>query len=55
MEAGHLKPDTDPEQLVSEINGIILVLLHDARFLRDARAPDRAAAAWQRLLTSYRT
>jgi hypothetical protein len=55
MEAGHLKPDTDPEQLVSEVNGIILVLLHDARFLRDARAPDRAAAAWQRLLTSYRT
>ena len=54
MEAGHLKPDTDPEQLVSEVNGIILVLLHDARFLRDARATDRAAAAWQRLLTSYR-
>lgn len=55
VEAGHLKPDTDAEQLVSEVNGIILVLLHDARFLRDARATDRAAAAWQRLLATYRT
>lgn len=53
VESGHLKPDTDPEQLVSEINAIILVLLHDARFLRDPRATDRAAATWQRLLATY--
>lgn len=55
MDAGHLKQDTDPEQLVSEINALILVLLHDARFLRDPKAVDRARASWQRLLASYRT
>jgi len=54
VEAGQLKPDTDADQLVAEINGIILVLLHDARFLRDARAADRALASWQRLLQTYR-
>jgi AcrR family transcriptional regulator len=54
MEAGHLKADTDPEQLVSEINALILVLLHDARFLRDTKATDRAVSSWQRLLASYR-
>jgi AcrR family transcriptional regulator len=55
VEAGHLKPDTDPEQVVSELNALILVLLHDIRFLRDARAPERAIATWQRLLSTYRT
>ena len=53
MEAGHLKKNTDPEQLVSEINALILILLHDARFLRDARATDRALASWQRLRSTY--
>jgi AcrR family transcriptional regulator len=53
VEAGHLKPDTDPEQLVSEINALILVLLHDIRFLREPRAADRAVASWKRLLSTY--
>ena len=55
VEAGHLKPDTDPEQLVSEINAFILVLLHDIRFLRDPRAADRAFATWRRLLATYQS
>ena len=54
VEAGHLKPDTDPEQMVGEINSLAIGLLHDARFLRDARAAERTAATWQRLLQSYR-
>jgi hypothetical protein len=54
VETGELKADTDPAQLVSEINGLIMALLHDARFLRDARAADRAVLTWQRLLASYR-
>jgi hypothetical protein len=29
-------------------------LLHDARFLRDPQAADRATQTWQRLLSSYR-
>lgn len=53
LEAGHLQPDTDPAQLASEISGIAIALLHDARFLRDPRAGERALASWQRLVRSY--
>lgn len=54
IEAGHLQPDTDPDQLVSEINALALGLIHDARFLRDARAAERAQATWLRLLATYK-
>jgi len=54
VETGDLKPDTDPEQLVSEVSSLAIGLLHDARFLRDPRAAERAVATWQRLLQSYR-
>ncbi|QJW83284.1 TetR/AcrR family transcriptional regulator [Ramlibacter terrae] len=53
MEAGHLKADTDPEQLVSEVSALAMGLIHDARFLRDARAAERARATWVRLRQSY--
>ena len=53
METADLKPDTQPEQLVGEIYGLAIALLHDARFLRDPNAADRARATWQRLLKSY--
>ncbi len=53
IEAGHLKPDTVPEQVVGEIYGLVIGLLHDARFLRDPTAAARATATWQRLLQSY--
>ncbi|RYY79996.1 MAG: TetR/AcrR family transcriptional regulator, partial [Comamonadaceae bacterium] len=53
LDAGHLKPDTDPEQLVSEISALAMGLLHDTRFLRDPRAADRAQATWVRLRQSY--
>jgi len=53
IEAGHLQPDTDPDQLVSEINSLALGLIHDARFLRDSRAAERAQATWLRLLATY--
>jgi hypothetical protein len=55
VETGELKPDTEPAQLVGEIYGLVIGLLHDARFVRDPRAADRAALTWQRLLASYRT
>ena len=54
IDAGHLKPDTDPEQLVAEASSLVLGLVHDARFLRDPRAADRAQATWQRLLAAYK-
>ena len=54
IEAGHLKPDTDPEQLVSEVCALVLGLIHDTRFLRDPRAAERAQATWRRLLDTYK-
>lgn len=54
IDAGHLRADTDAEQLVSEIYALTLGLIHDARFLRDTRAAERAQATWQRLLSTYR-
>ena len=53
VEAGHLQADTDAEQLVAEIYALSMGLLHDARFLRDPRAAERAQASWKRLLKSY--
>ena len=55
MEAGHLKADTDPEQLVAEISAIAMALVHDTRFLRDARAAERSQRTWERLLKTYQT
>src|SRR5690349_5208327 len=55
VECGHLKADTDPEQLVAEMSGLVMGLLHDARFLRDARAFDRAQLTWARLLKTYQS
>ena len=53
IEAGHLQADTDAEQLVSELYGLVVGLVHDARFLRDPRAAERAQRTWDRLLTTY--
>jgi AcrR family transcriptional regulator len=54
IEAGHLKADTDAEQMVSEMSALALGLIHDTRFLRDPRAAERAQATWQRLLQTYK-
>jgi AcrR family transcriptional regulator len=54
VETGELRADTDAAQVVSEINGLIMGLLHDARFLRDPQAADRAKQTWRRILSSYR-
>lgn len=53
VEVGHLRPDTDPEQLVGEINSLAIGLVHDVRFMRDPRAAERAQATWERLLRTY--
>jgi AcrR family transcriptional regulator len=55
IEAGHLKPDTDPEQVVGEICGLAMALVHDTRFLRDPRAAERAQLTWARLLKTYQS
>ncbi len=53
IDAGHLKPDTDPEQLLFEMGSLFVGLMHDARFLRDPRAGERMWAAWLRLAGTY--
>ncbi|MBX3621670.1 MAG: TetR/AcrR family transcriptional regulator [Rhizobacter sp.] len=50
IEAGHLRADIDPEQLVFELDGLFVALMREARFLRDPRAADRAWAAYERLI-----
>ncbi|MDP1742834.1 MAG: TetR family transcriptional regulator [Polaromonas sp.] len=54
IEVGHLSADTDAEQLVAEISALAMGLLHDARFLRDQRAAERAQSSWLRLMKSYK-
>ena len=46
----HLGADTDAEQLLFEMHGIVLALHHDARFLRHAGAEARARSAFERVL-----
>ena len=53
IEAGHLPPDTPPDQLVGEMYCLVMGLLHDVRFLRDPQAAQRTEASWARLLKSY--
>jgi len=54
IEVGHLRPDTDAEQLVYEMYGLILALHHDARFLRMPGSVDRARRGFERLIENYR-
>lgn len=50
LDAGHLRPELEADQLVYEMDALFTGLMRDARFLHDARAPERAWTAWQRLL-----
>lgn len=54
MELKHLHTDFDAEQLVFEMHGLILALHHDARFLRNPGAVERARAGFERLIENYR-
>jgi AcrR family transcriptional regulator len=54
IDCGDLKADTDAQQLVYEMYGMILALHHDARFLRIPGAIDRARRGFERLIENYR-
>ena len=54
IDAGDLRADTDAEQLVFEMYGLILALHHDARFLRMPGAVERARRGFERLIENYR-
>lgn len=53
IEEGHLRPDTDALQMLFEIHGLILALHHDARFLRQTGAIERAKRAFERIVSDY--
>jgi AcrR family transcriptional regulator len=55
MEEGHLRPDTDPEQLAYEIYSLVIGLVHDRRFFRDEEAPRRVQRAYSRLISTYKS
>ena len=55
IEAGHLHSDSDPDQIVFEIDGLFIALMRETRFLRDPRAADRARRAYHRLVDSLAT
>ncbi len=52
---GHLRADTDPRQMLFELHGLILVLHHDARFLRIPGALERTRQGFENILSRYRT
>jgi len=54
VEEGHLRADTDADQMLFEIHGLILALHHDARFLRNPGVLDRARAGFERVVAHYR-
>ena len=53
VDEGHLRADTEPAQMLFEVHGLILALHHDARFLRNPGAVERARTAFQRVLSYY--
>lgn len=54
IDMGHLRTDTDPQQIVYEMYGLILALHHDARFIKRPGSVDRAQLGFDRLLEVYR-
>ncbi len=55
VDEGHLKPDTDPMQMLFELHGLILALHHDARFLRSPGSIDRARRGFEFVVSHYAT
>ena len=55
VEEGHLVPATDAMQMLFELHGLILALHHDARFLRQPGALERAQRAFELVLSHYLT
>jgi AcrR family transcriptional regulator len=50
IKAGHLHCDSDAEQIVHEMYGLVLALHHNARFVRDPHSDMRAVHAFRRLI-----
>lgn len=54
IDEGHLRADTDPDQMVFEMYGLVLALHHDARFIERPGSVQHAQTGFERLIESYR-
>ncbi len=54
IEMGHLKAETDAQQVVYEMYGLVLALHHDARFIQRPGSVERAVQGFDRLMRDYR-
>ena len=55
IEEGHLRGDTDPEQISFELLGIVLAAHNHRRLLGDREARKRALLAFEQLIARYTT
>jgi AcrR family transcriptional regulator len=53
VEAGDLRQDTDSNQILFEMHGLVLALHHDARFMRTPGSVQRAQRGFERLISAY--
>ncbi len=53
VETGDLRADTDPQQMVFEMYGLVLALHHDARFIQRPGSVERAQSGFARLIEIY--
>jgi AcrR family transcriptional regulator len=53
IDDGQLRPDTDAQQMLFEMHGLILALHHDARLMRSPGSLQRARHAFDRLVAGY--
>jgi len=53
IDDGQLKADTDAQQMLFEMHGLILALHHDARLLRTPGALQRAQRGFERVVNFY--
>lgn len=55
VDVGHLRPETDPHQLVFAMYGLILALHHDARLMHSKDSVARCRAGFAELIDPLRT
>ena len=53
IEEGHLRPDTEPEQISFEMLGLVLATHNHRRLLGDREARKRALTAFQELIARH--
>jgi AcrR family transcriptional regulator len=54
IDAGHFRPDLDPEQITFELDALVQGYQYARRLLRDPKAGERVRTAFERLLASSR-